>query len=103
MAKYQNVFDNRDEFDKLYNQIVEAIEEYSEHRKNNITYGEVIFVLESVLDSIKEKVIKENESSSNNDNISYDKTVKLLLGVIDLLDEKNVVTKEELEEYLRGE
>ena len=50
---YRNVFDNQAEFDKLNNLILGAIEEFSKYRQGNLTYGEIMFVLESVLDRMR--------------------------------------------------
>jgi hypothetical protein len=52
-GSYKNVFDDQNEFDKLNNLIIGAVQQFSEYRKGNITYGEIMFVLESVLDSMR--------------------------------------------------
>ena len=55
MGKYQNVFDDKQEFEKLFNLIVKGINDYTETRQGNVTYGEIMFVLESVLEEFSDK------------------------------------------------
>lgn len=50
---YKNVFDNQAEFDKLNNMILKAIQDFATYRKGNLTYGEIMFVLESILDTMR--------------------------------------------------
>jgi len=53
LGSYKNVFDNQDEFNKLHDLILGAIQNFSEYRQGNITYGEIMFVMECVLDNLR--------------------------------------------------
>jgi hypothetical protein len=53
LGSYKNVFDDQNEFNKLNDLILGAIQEFSDYRKGNLTYGEIMFVLECVLDSLR--------------------------------------------------
>jgi hypothetical protein len=50
---YKNVFDDKAEFDKLQELIHEAIAKFSEYRQGNLTYGEVMYVMECILDGFR--------------------------------------------------
>jgi hypothetical protein len=54
MQPLKNVFDDKEEFEKLRGFILQGIQNFSEYRKGNLTYGEIMFVLECVLDSLRE-------------------------------------------------
>lgn len=53
MSGYKNVFDDQVEFNKLNDLILGAIKDFSEYRQGNLTYGEIMYVLESVLDTMR--------------------------------------------------
>ncbi len=53
IGSYKNVFDDSKEFNKLNDLILGAIQEFSDYRKGNLTYGEIMFVLECVLDTLR--------------------------------------------------
>ena len=46
LGSYKNVFDDQNEFNKLNDLILGAIQDFSNYRKGNLTYGEIMFVLE---------------------------------------------------------
>jgi len=53
LGSYKNVFDDQNEFNKLNDLVLGAIQEFSSYRKGNLTYGEIMFVLECILDSLR--------------------------------------------------
>ncbi|ERP31359.1 hypothetical protein [Chitinivibrio alkaliphilus] len=62
MAKhrtYKNVFDDPAEFGKLNELVLSAIQDFTDYRQGNLTYGEIIYVLECILDSLRETSEKE--------------------------------------------
>ena len=59
LASYKNVFDDQNEFNKLNDLILGAIQEFSDYRKGNLTYGEIMFVMECILDSLRGSSEKE--------------------------------------------
>ena len=98
MIETINIFDNEEEFDKLYSMIVETIEDYTETRKGNLTIGEIMFVLESILSELREKMEQE---TSNVDiewihgNISFIRTIKILGKILKILEQKGIISEEE--------
>jgi hypothetical protein len=52
-GSYKNVFDDKAEFDKLQTLLHEAIAGFSEYRQGNLTYGEVMYVMECTLDELR--------------------------------------------------
>ncbi|MFH0919310.1 MAG: hypothetical protein V1913_03025 [Fibrobacterota bacterium] len=53
MNGLKNVFDDKQEFEKLRGFFLEAIQKFSDYRTGNLTYGEIMYVLECVLDSLR--------------------------------------------------
>jgi hypothetical protein len=63
IGSYRNVFDDPKEFNKLNDLILGAIQQFSEYRQGNLTYGEIMFVMECILDTMRgssEKDAKEH-------------------------------------------
>ena len=56
MESFKNVFDDPEELEKLKGFILEGIQKFSAYRNGNLTYGEIMFVLECVLDSMRESL-----------------------------------------------
>lgn len=93
-----NIFDNEEEFDKLYSMIIDTIEEYTESRKGNITIGEIMFVLESVLSELREKMEQDTKSIDADwmsGNITFARLITILGKVMKLLEQKGIITEEE--------
>ena len=63
VGSYKNVFDDQNEFNKLNDLLMGAIQEFSDYRQGNLTYGEIMFVLECVLDSLRNTSEKEAHRS----------------------------------------
>ena len=53
IGSYKNVFDDKNEFNKLQDLILGGIQQFSEYRKGNLTYGEIMYVMECVLDTFR--------------------------------------------------
>jgi|GEM_PF-509703 len=53
LGSYRNVFDDPKEFNKLNDLILGAIQQFSEYRQGNLTYGEIMFVMECILDTMR--------------------------------------------------
>ena len=53
IGSYKNVFDDKNEFSKLQDYILAGIQQFSEYRKGNLTYGEIMYVMECVLDTFR--------------------------------------------------
>ncbi len=61
-SSYKNVFDDKTEFDKLQELIHDAIARFSEYRKGNLTYGEVMYVMECILDGFHNRSEKDTKT-----------------------------------------
>jgi hypothetical protein len=64
IGSYRNVFDDPKEFNKLNDLILGAIQTFSEYRQGNLTYGEIMFVLECVLDTMRGSSEKDAQSAN---------------------------------------
>jgi len=98
MIKTDNIFDNEEEFEKFYSMIVETIEEYTESRKGHVTMGEIMFVLESVLSELREKMEQETSDADIewiHGNISFTRTVTILGKILKILEQKGIISEEE--------
>jgi hypothetical protein len=98
MIETINIFDNEDEFEKLYAAIVETIEDYTETRKGNVTIGEIMFVLESILSELREKMEQETDNVDVewiHGNISFSRTITILGKILKILEQKGIISEEE--------
>ena len=60
-VSYRNVFDDKDEFDRLQDLLLGAIHRFSEYRRGNVTFGEIMYVMECVRDSFRAKSEADNK------------------------------------------
>jgi len=90
MGSYKNVFDDQNEFNKLNDLILGAIQEFSDYRKGNLTYGEIMFVMECILDSMRSSSEKDAKTAQNIKGIEETPTFSLLLSVVSRLVESMV-------------
>jgi hypothetical protein len=98
MIETINIFDNEEEFDKLYSMVVETIEEYTESRKGNVTMGEIMFVLESILSELREKMEQETSSVDIewiHGNITFTRTLTIMGKILKILEQKGIISEEE--------
>ena len=98
MIETRNIFDNEEEFDRLYSMLVETIEDYTESRKGNITIGELMFVLESILSELREKMEQESSDADIewiHGNISFTRTITILGKILKILEQKGIISEEE--------
>ena len=104
LGGYRNVFDDQAEFAKLNDLILGAIQDFSEYRKGNLTYGEIMFVMECILDSMRGSSEKDAETATNIEKLEETPSFSLLLsltsrlvetmlkkGVIDAVEEKYIL------------
>ena len=59
MEKLKNVFDSDDEFNSLKGSILEGVKKFSQYRNGNVTYGEIMYVMECILDEMRDTSEKE--------------------------------------------
>lgn len=104
---YRNVFDDQAEFNKLNDLILGAIQEFSEYRKGNLTYGEIMFVMECVLDSMRNSSEKDAKSIKSIKGLEEAPSFSMLLSIVSRLVEtlvkKGSLSSQEEKYILHGE
>ena len=107
MGSYKNVFDDQNEFNKLNDLVLGAIQEFSDYRKGNLTYGEIMFVMECILDSMRSSSEKDAKTVQNIKGVEETPTFSMLLSVVSRLVEsmvkKGVVDSSDEKFILHGE
>jgi hypothetical protein len=107
IGAYKNVFDDQNEFNKLYENILGAIQQFSDYRKGNLTYGEIMFVMECILDNLRsssEKNAKETAQARKMENVtSFTALLSTTSRLVETLLKKGVISSGEEKFILRGE
>ena len=107
MKSYRNVFDDQNEFNKLNELILGAIQEFSDYRKGNLTYGEIMFVMECVLDSMRSSSEKDAKTAQNIKGLEGTPSFSLLLSIasrlIETMVKKGIIDSSEEKYILHGE
>ena len=107
LGGYKNVFDDPSEFNKLNDLVLAAIQEFSDYRKGNLTYGEIMFVLECILDSMRGSSEDDAEENPNIKGLEETPSFSLLLSITSRLVEtmlkKGTISSEEEKFILHGE
>jgi hypothetical protein len=107
IGSYKNVFDDQNEFNKLNDLILGAIQEFSNYRKGNLTYGEIMFVLECVLDSLRGASEKDAQAGTKIKGLNEAPTFTTLLSItsrlVETLVKKGVLNSSDESFILHGE
>jgi hypothetical protein len=107
IGSYKNVFDDQSEFNKLNDLVLGAIQDFSNYRKGNLTYGEIMFVLECVLDSLRGSSEKDAQVTSPIKGLHEAPTFSTLLSItsrmVETLVKKGVIASKEEAFILHGE
>jgi hypothetical protein len=107
MQSYHNVFDDQNEFNKLNDLILAAIQEFSDYRKGNLTYGEIMFVMECILDSMRSSSEKDIKKVQNIKGVDEAPSFSLLLSIVSRLVEsmvkKNMINSKDEDFILHGD
>lgn len=108
MGSYRNVFDDQNEFNKLNDLVLGAIQNFSDYRKGNLTYGEIMFVMECILDSMRSSSEKDARGSIKNiKGLDEAPTFSTLLTVVSRMVEtmvkKNLIDSSDEKFILHGE
>ncbi len=107
MGSYRNVFDDQNEFNKLNDLILGAIQEFSDYRKGNLTYGEIMFVMECILDSMRGSSEKDAKTAQNIKGLGETPSFSVLLSVVSRLVEsmvkKGIIDSNDEKYVLHGE
>jgi hypothetical protein len=106
-GKYRNVFDDQEEFNKLNDLILGAIQEFSSYRKGNLTYGEIMFVMECILDSLRGSSEKDVKTTHPVKGLGESPTFSTLLHIssrlVERMVKKGIINSEDEAYILHGE
>jgi hypothetical protein len=107
IGSYKNVFDDQNEFNKLNDLFLKAIQDFSSYRKGNLTYGEIMFVLECVLDSLRGASEKDAQVVSKikglNEAPSFSTLMSMTSRLVETLVKKGTIGSKEEAFILHGE
>lgn len=105
MVEARNVFDSEEEFNRLRDTIMAAIDDFSDSRGGNVTYGEIMFVLESIVESFRQRCEgpDDDQTPESLSGITRLSQLRAVLGkTLELLVEKGIVSREEETHILSG-
>ncbi len=107
MAGYNNVFDSKEEFDKLKGNILEGIENFSRYRNNNLTYGEIMYVMECILDNLRDASEKDagkmQLSEKLEETLSFSSLASIVGRFVEVSVKKGIFDSAEEAYILHGE
>jgi hypothetical protein len=107
IGSYRNVFDDPKEFNKLNDLILGAIQQFSEYRQGNLTYGEIMFVMECILDTMRgssEKDAQEHAVIKGlNEAPTFTSITSLTSRLIETMLKKGLINSSEEAFILHGE
>lgn len=107
IGSYRNVFDDQTEFNKLHDLILGAIQQFSDYRKGNLTYGEIMFVMECILDSMRNSSEKDALAHSRikglNDAPSFTTLMSISARLIERMVKKGLINSQDEAFILHGE
>ncbi len=107
LGSYRNVFDDKNEFNKLKEYILGGIQQFSEYRKGNLTYGEVMYVMECVLDEFRGHSEKDASAMSKIKGLHDAPTFSTLLSItsrlVETMVKKGIIGSKEEAFVLHGD
>ena len=107
IGSYRNVFDDPNEFNKLHDLVISAIQEFSDYRQGNLTYGEIMFVMECILDNLRGNSEKDAQATAKIKGINEAPTFTTLLAMTSRLVEtmlkKGIISSGEEAFILHGD
>jgi hypothetical protein len=105
LGSYRNVFDDQNEFNKLHDLILGAVQEFSVYRKGNLTYGEIMFVMECILDNMRGTSEKEAHSHviSGLESPSFTTLLSIASRLVETMVKRGILSSGEEAYVLHGE
>lgn len=107
LGSYRNVFDDQNEFNKLNDLILGAIQEFSDYRQGNLTYGEIMFVMECILDSLRSSSEKDAAATAKVKGLEEPPTFSTLMSMtsrmVERLVKKGAINGDDERFILHGE
>ena len=96
IGSYRNVFDDANEFNKLHDLILGSIQEFSNYRQGNLTYGEIMFVMECILDNLRSGSEKDSKANAKikglNEAPTFTTLLKISSRLIETMVKKGMIT-----------
>lgn len=107
IGSYKNVFDDPVEFNKLHDLILGAIQDFSNYRQGNLTYGEIMFVMECILDTLRGSSEKDAQAQVRikglRDAPSFTTLLSITSRLVEIALKKSIINSEEEAYILHGE
>lgn len=107
IGSYKNVFDDPAEFNKLHDFILSAIQDFSNYRQGNLTYGEIMFVMECILDTLRGSSEKDAQAQTQikgmNEAPSFTKLLSVTSRLVEIILKKGLISSKEEAYILHGE
>jgi hypothetical protein len=106
LHKYKNVFDSEEEFNQLKSSILEGIKKFSDYRNGNLTYGEIMYVLECILDELRdtsEKKAKKLRIYGLNEAVNFSTLIGISSRIVERFVKKGILSSQDEAFILHGE
>lgn len=105
LGSYRNVFDDKNEFNKLHDLILSAIQEFSVYREGSLTYGEIMFVMECILDNMRGTSEKEaaNHVIKGLDSPSFTTLMAITSRMVETMVKRGIIGSGEEAYILHGD
>lgn len=107
IGSYKNVFDDPNEFNKLHDLILGGIQEFSNYRQGNLTYGEIMFVMECILDNLRGGSEKDAQAHIHikglHDAPSFTTLLSITSRMVETMLKKGLISSGEEAFILHGE
>jgi hypothetical protein len=107
IGSYKNVFDDKNEFNKLQEMILGGVQQFSEYRKGNLTYGEIMYVMECVLDTFRGQSEKDAKARSAIKGLheapSFSTLLSITARLVETVVKKGTISSDEEAYILHGD
>ena len=104
---YHNVFDDPQEFQKLNGLLLGAIDDFTKYRDGNVTYGEIMYVMECILDSLRntseKDALKSEFSKSLGETPSFSHLLAVNSRLVETLLKNRVISTDDELYVLHGQ
>ena len=105
LGSYRNVFDDQNEFNKMHDLILGAVQEFSVYREGNLTYGEIMFVMECILDNMRGTSEKEaiGKNIAGLQSPSFTTLLSVMSRLVETMVKKGMIGSSEEAYVLHGD
>ncbi|MCL2219210.1 MAG: hypothetical protein FWB94_04910 [Chitinispirillia bacterium] len=105
LGSYRNVFDDKKEFNKLHDLILSAVQEFSVYREGSLTYGEIMFVMECILDNMRGTSEKEaaNHVIKGLDSPSFTTLMSISSRLVETMVKRGIISSSDEAYVLHGD